>query len=168
MDNKDRKIPEEMYKLNADEFIKYIVDTFVGNQPLTQELQNLIDEEIYRYLKKTNDFTTEKPKVMTDDERIEIMKNIDSNSLDKLDDILNSFEDWLYEVEITLNTKDVEETKEFLREKLDNYEIVNIDKNVATLHWNIDVVDGPHEIENLLHYVLENGKLGTYTYKSID
>lgn len=100
--------------------------------------------------------------------RLEIMRNIDSSSIDKLDNILNSFEDLLYEVEITLNIKIVQETKEFLRENLDGYDVVNIDKNVATLHWRIDPLEGAHEIENLLYYVLEEGKLGTYTYKSID
>lgn len=161
-------IPEEMYKLSADEFIKYLVDTFVGDQPLTQELQVFIDKEIYKYLEKTNGFETKESVVMTDAERIEIMEDIDSDSLDKLDDILDSFEDWLYEVKITLNTKSTEETEEFLREKLENYEVIDIDKNIATLYWDVDVADGPHEIENLLHYVLENGKLGTYTYRSID
>lgn len=148
-------IPEEMYRLNQDEFVQYLIDTFVEEDEVTDEIDEFINNEIYKFIINNG--------------YVELKEIHNTEYSEYVDNLLNSFDTWTYEVEISFNENwSTEQTNAFLKDKLNHCEIINVKNNTATLNWNVDPTDeGTSEIDNLLHYVLKNGELGKYNYKPI-
>lgn len=79
-------------------------------------------------------------------------------------------ETMVYVVKITFADKNIKENDvlNFINEKLDDIEVVNIKNNYVEIKWDMCAEEGgPHEIEETLYYILEDDTLGTYDYERI-
>lgn len=79
-------------------------------------------------------------------------------------------ESFIYEVTIKMSDKSLtnKQVSQFINEELMDVEITSINDCVVTLCWPIGETEGPHEIEEALYYVLDDGDLGTYSYSRVN
>lgn len=74
----------------------------------------------------------------------------------------------IYLVKVKLVDKDMNALR-FINERLRDIEVTKAENNYIEFKWDMCEEDGgPHEIEEVMYYTLENNSLGTYDYERIE
>jgi hypothetical protein len=78
-------------------------------------------------------------------------------------------QDYTYEVTITLNDKELnnEKMQEFVVFNFSSTKIIDFKNNIVKLLWEVPYMEGGHEIDNALYYILDDSRLGLYSYHKI-
>lgn len=76
----------------------------------------------------------------------------------------------LYNVTVNYNKEKMTEAevKENVATNFNEKDVIKLEGYNLELEIAIPEEEGPHEIENEMFYILEAGKLGSYSYKSVE